>query len=208
MQALLHQGSSPEVVRENRTIGKFFSGFLSGLYAAVEDYNFLTSKTTDKSSKLFYLSSSGSSNWQQGRQSSPWYVLPSQSHLLKVLKCLGKAVQNVQQHLSGEKPAQTKLMHWVVSWWHFRAPKESWPPSVSSDSLPNLKKLCLLVWLFFAALKPVTKLKLNVEFVLGWKPRSSSAGTISDILLWLQTLSEKGTFCWKELSRYFVFRIK
>lgn len=87
------------------------------------------------------------------------------SHLVEVPKCRGKAVHNLQQHLSGEKPAQTKLKHWVVSWWHFRAPKESWPPSGSSHSLPNLKKLCLLVWLCFAALKPVTKFKLNVEFI-------------------------------------------
>lgn len=138
-------------------------------------------------------------------QSSAWYVLASQTHLLKVPKCLGQAVENLQQHLSGEKPSQTKLIHWLVSWWHFRAPKESWPPSVSSDSLPDLKKLCFLVWLCFAALKPVTKLNLNVEFIYLMKAQTFQCRHhLRHTALVASSEWKRVSFCWNKLSRVFV----
>lgn len=54
----------------------------------------------------------------------------------------------------------------VASWWHFRAPKETQPLSLSSDSLPNLQRLCFLVQLPFATLKAAAKLNLTVGFII------------------------------------------
>lgn len=94
---------------KNRTTEKFFNSLLYALYSGC----FLILKTTGlKFKKMEHVEWLGSTNWLKWRLRWNWSTFKALlnmcwlhwAQLLKVPRCLGKAVESLQQHLSGEKP--------------------------------------------------------------------------------------------------------
>lgn len=109
----IREGSYTGSGEGNKTIKRFFKSSFHALYSAVENDTFLTRKTTDLNFQemILHIKWPGSSNWLQGRLRN-WSSLKAllstcwlhRAHLPKALRCLGKAVEGLQEHPSGEKP--------------------------------------------------------------------------------------------------------
>lgn len=153
---------------------KRFSCSLHGLYSAVEDYDFLPSKTTDtKFQEVIFVSSSGSSNWQQGRLRWDWSTckfllgicwLHSWLHLTKGPQVPWKGSSESATASFWRETCSNQTHALSDELVTLQNPKRGSSPPVNSDSLPNLKKLFACMTLL-CCIETSNKLKLNVGFI-------------------------------------------